>query len=67
MTGTESRLLDSWSGEGFDFVLSDNRYGCAMRGAPSILLTHQLHLAAPAGLGWIESLGELAMSRLKSQ
>lgn len=60
---SESRLLDSWSGEGFDFVLSDNRYGCTMRGARSILLTHQLRLAAPAGLGWIEPLGELAMSR----
>jgi hypothetical protein len=60
----ESVLVNSWRGEGFDLVLSDNRYGCAMRGVPSFLLTHQLHLAAPAGLVWMEPLGERLMSRL---
>ena len=58
----ESLLLNSWRGEGFDLVLSDNRYGCAMPGVFSILLTHQLRLAAPAGLGWTEPLGERLMA-----
>jgi hypothetical protein len=61
---TESALLESWRGEGFDIVLSDNRYGCSMREVPSVLLTHQLRLAAPAGLRWTESFGERMMARL---
>lgn len=63
---SESLLVNSWRGEGFDFVLSDNRYGCAMRGVPSVLLTHQLRLAAPPGLAWMEPLGERMVSRLAS-
>jgi hypothetical protein len=59
----ESALVESWKGEGFDFVLSDNRYGCAIPGVTSVLLTHQLRLAAPSGLGWTERLGERAMAR----
>jgi len=61
----ESAWVKKWhAAEGFDFVLSDNRYGCRIPGVDSVLLTHQLHLAAPSGLEWCEPLGEFAMSRL---
>ncbi|HOX50233.1 MAG TPA: hypothetical protein PKY05_02005 [Fibrobacteria bacterium] len=60
----ERALVESWKGEGFDLVVSDNRYGCRMTGVESVLLTHQLRLASPRGLGAFEGLGEWAVSRL---
>jgi hypothetical protein len=62
--GRESEQVRAWGGEGFDLVLSDNRYGCHIPGVRSILLTHQLHLAAPEGLRLAEGLGEFLMARL---
>jgi hypothetical protein len=59
----ERKSLASWRRDGFDLVLSDNRYGCRIPGVRSILLTHQLRLAAPSGLGGIEGAGEWMMSR----
>ncbi len=61
----ESRLVRSWQREeGFDLILSDNRYGCRSPQAPSILVTHQLHLASPKGMEWSEFLGERIMAHL---
>jgi hypothetical protein len=60
----ERTLVESWRGEGFDLVVSDNRYGCRMTGVKSVLLTHQLRLAAPRGLGVFEGMGERAMARM---
>jgi predicted glycosyltransferase len=61
----ESSLVGKWHAvDGFDLVLSDNRYGCRVEGVDSVLLTHQLRLAAPKGFEWCESLGEYAISRL---
>lgn len=34
-------------------VISDNRYGCYSRKVPSVFITHQLNLVAPAGWGWL--------------
>lgn len=34
-------------------VISDNRYGCYSRKVPSVFITHQLNLLAPAGWGWL--------------
>lgn len=59
----EYRLLRSWRNE-FDAVVSDNRFGCVLKGKPSIFLTHQLHLAAPRPLARWEALGERLMGRL---
>jgi uncharacterized protein (TIGR00661 family) len=36
-----------------NFVISDNRYGCYSREVPSVFITHQLKLIAPAGWGWL--------------
>lgn len=60
----ERSLVESWKGEGFDLVVSDNRYGCRIAGVKSVLLTHQLRLAAPRGLGVFEGLGERSMARM---
>lgn len=60
----ENRLLESWQGEGFDLVLSDNRYGCRIGGVKSVLLTHQLRLAAPRRLRAFEGIGERLMARM---
>lgn len=62
--GRERRLVCAWGSEGFDLVLSDNRYGCRIPDVLSVLLTHQLHLAAPEGLRLAEGLGEFLMARL---
>jgi predicted glycosyltransferase len=37
---------------GADAVLSDNRYGCCSRRAPSYFMTHQLRFQLPRGLRW---------------
>ncbi|MBK9577558.1 MAG: hypothetical protein IPO40_10805 [Fibrobacteres bacterium] len=60
----ERSLVESWKGEGFDLVVSDNRYGCRIAGVKSVLLTHQLRLAAPRGLGLFEGIGERLMARM---
>lgn len=61
----EADLVHAWQQEeGFDLVLSDNRFGCRAAAARSIFITHQLRLSAPRGLGWSEPLGERLMSRL---
>jgi len=60
----EAELVDSWSLGNFDLVLSDNRFGCAMRGVRSVFLSHQLRPAPPFGLGFAEDLGESSMARL---
>ncbi|MEK7394070.1 MAG: hypothetical protein AAB214_16030 [Fibrobacterota bacterium] len=61
----ESALVRNWqAADGFDMILSDNRYGCRVQGTKSVLLTHQLRLAAPSGMGWCEPGGEFAMSRM---
>jgi hypothetical protein len=60
----EAELVDSWSRGKFDLVLSDNRFGCAMRGVRSVFLSHQLRPAPPFGLGFAEDLGEGSMARL---
>ena len=60
----EAAKVASWRTEDFDLVLSDNRYGCAMRGVRSVFLSHQLRPAPPSGLGFAESLGERAMAGL---
>lgn len=62
--GRERRLVCAWGSEGFDLVLSDNRYGCRIPGVLSVLLTHQLRLAAPTGLRFAEGLGESLIARL---
>jgi UDP:flavonoid glycosyltransferase YjiC (YdhE family) len=49
---------------GITWILSDNRYGVHHHRVPSILLTHQLRLALPNALAWLEPIGELAMSWL---
>lgn len=36
-----------------DFVISDNRYGCWTDQVPSVIITHQLNLQMPNGLGWL--------------
>lgn len=59
----EYRLVQSWRDD-FDAVVSDNRFGCALRGKRSIFLTHQLHLAAPRRLEVGEPLAEWMMARL---
>jgi len=61
----ERVLVKSWARE-FDFCLSDNRYGCAIPGVHSVLITHQLRLAAPRPLRAFEVLGEWLMSRFCS-
>ena len=35
----------------YDFILSDNRYGCRVTGVPSSFLTHQVHLPIGARFG----------------
>ena len=37
----------------FDWVISDNRYGCWSARTPSIFITHQVNLLMPAGFGWL--------------
>ena len=59
----ERRQVASWAGE-FDLVVSDNRYGCAIPGVRSVLVTHQLRLAAPPLLRPLEPLGERLVARL---
>jgi hypothetical protein len=62
--GRERKLVREWAAEGFDLVLSDNRYGCQAPGIRSILVTHQLRLAAPFGFGPLEGMGERGIARL---
>lgn len=37
-------------------VISDNRYGCYSRKVPSVFITHQLDMVAPAGWRWLTAL-----------
>ncbi len=37
-------------------IVSDNRYGLFAQALPSVLITHQLFVRAPAGLRWMEPL-----------
>jgi len=61
----EGDLVAAWQRqEGFDLVLSDNRYGCHAPGTTSIFVTHQLRLSAPRGLGWSEPIGERLVARM---
>jgi len=41
---------------GIDLIISDNRFGLWSRGAYSIYITHQLRVALPRGLGFVETL-----------
>jgi hypothetical protein len=50
--------------ESIGWILSDNRYGVRHPKARSILLTHQLRLSLPRGMGFLEPLTELATARL---
>ena len=34
--------------QAFDYVISDNRYGCYLNDVPSIFITHQLRIKAPS-------------------
>lgn len=61
----EAALVAEWQGrDGFDLVLSDNRYGCHAPGAANIFLTHQLRLPAPSLLRFAEPCGERLVARL---
>lgn len=61
----EAERLQQWQrDDGFDLVLSDNRYGCHVPGAMSVFVTHQLRLPAPRHLAWSERLGERIVARL---
>lgn len=42
--------------EGIDAVISDNRFGCWSARVPSVYITHQLSIKAPAGLSFAEPL-----------
>lgn len=62
---SEAALVEAWQNrDGFDLVLSDNRYGCHAPGAKSIFVTHQLRLPAPKALLRWEPLGEALVARL---
>lgn len=41
---------------GFDAVISDNRYGCYLKGKPSVFMTHQLFIQTPGNLGFLSPL-----------
>ncbi len=43
------RLVDEHK---IDVVISDNRYGCWSAKAKSIIITHQINLLMPKGMGW---------------
>ncbi|UTW64431.1 glycosyltransferase [bacterium SCSIO 12741] len=44
----ERKVVEQWiEAESFDYIISDNRYGCHHPKIPSILITHQLNIAAP--------------------
>lgn len=43
-------LLDVQSREGFDLVISDNRYGLKISGTYSVILTHQLQIRTGTGV-----------------
>lgn len=61
----EHALVEEWVRLGrYDLVVSDNRYGCRAANVKSVLLTHQLHLAAPKGLGWFEGWLERILARM---
>ncbi len=51
---TEHEEIESivWQ-DGFDLVISDNRYGCWSKEVPSVLITHQLTIQAPKFLSGI--------------
>lgn len=38
-------------------IISDNRYGCRVKGVPSVLVTHQLKLIWPPALRWFGGVG----------
>lgn len=42
--------------ENIDWVISDNRYGCWSRQAPSVLITHQINILVPLGWKWLEKI-----------
>jgi hypothetical protein len=62
---SEAALVASWQRrDGFDLILSDNRYGCHAAGAMSVFVTHQLRLSAPRALRFAEPFGERLVARL---
>ena len=61
----EKALVARWQREeSFDLIFSDNRYGCRAKGARSILMTHQLRLAAPRHFERFEGPGERLVAEL---
>jgi uncharacterized protein (TIGR00661 family) len=48
-----SRIESIVQSNHIDLIISDNRYGCWSRRAPSIFLSHQLNILMPKGLYWM--------------
>lgn len=48
------RLIEG--GEGFDLVVSDNRFGLWARGVQCVYMTHQLRIRLPRGWRWAEGI-----------
>ncbi len=58
-------LKDQIEKQAFDLVLSDNRYGLYHSNIPCIILTHQLTILTPFGIGqsWLQSIHYQLLNR----
>lgn len=50
----EQSLVNQWNNDyHFDTIISDNRFGCYIKGLNNIFITHQLAIVPPKGWNWL--------------
>lgn len=54
ITRERESLIDFHRGDRVDLAISDNRFGCSIKGVPSVYLTHQLTIRMPPALRGLE-------------
>lgn len=59
-----AQLIKIVDENGFDLIVSDNRYGCWSDQVRSVFICHQLNLPMPWGFGWFRQLANRFHNRL---
>jgi hypothetical protein len=59
-----AQLIKIVDENGFDLIVSDNRYGCWSDQVRSVFICHQLNLPMPRGFGWFRAFANRFHNRL---
>ncbi len=63
ITKEKKRIKDILRSSDIDMILSDNRFGCYHKKCFSVFMSHQINIALPQGLNWLNKINQQFISK----